>query len=244
MRYICDPHIIPTVVPKELTDIAACAERYSTYADSLHVDIADGKFAPNTTWPLVADSQLSELDGLRERFKSSSPVSLEAHLMTQSPKELGARFARAGFVRVVGHIEAFADPVEAREAVEAWRRAGAREAGLAILIDTPLSALDGAAEACDVLLVMSIAEIGFQGKGFDDRALARVEELHAMYPDMTVAVDGGVSEATVEALVRAGANRMSVGAALSKSTDPAASFARILERAQKGCAPEGQVLSQ
>jgi len=86
--------------------------------------------------------------------------------------------------------------------------------------------------------MMSIARIGFQGQSFDERVLTRVEELHAKYPDLLVSVDGGVTEATVESLVRAGANRMTVGAALSRSADPAATYASILDRAMKGCAPQ------
>ena len=54
---------------------------------------------------------------------------------------------------------------------------------------------------------------------------------------LMVAVDGGVSEASVEELVRAGANRLIIGHALADSSNPAKTYMQILERAQKGCAP-------
>ena len=84
---------------------------------------------------------------------------------------------------------------------------------------------------------MSIGKIGAQGQPFDESVFSRIEELHATYPDMMVAVDGGVAESNVEALTRAGANRLCVGSAISKAEDPAAAYAAIHARAMKGCAP-------
>jgi 3-keto-L-gulonate-6-phosphate decarboxylase len=52
-----------------------------------------------------------------------------------------------------------------------------------------------------------------------------------------VAIDGGITEATVETLVRAGANRLCVGAAIASSADPARAYANIHERAMRGCQP-------
>jgi len=233
MKYLCDPHVIPTVVPRDLDHLLSYAAFVATFSDSLHVDIDDGQFAPSTTWPLSDPQQLAELDTL------SLPPQLayEAHLMTANPADLGVRFAHAGFSRIVMHREPFGTPAEARAALDECRAAGAREAGLALLLETPLSLLEEVAPACDFVHLLSVARIGEQGQPFDESTLSRVEELHALYPDLMVSIDGGVTEATVEQLVRAGANRLAVGAAISTSEDPASAFARIHERAMRGCAP-------
>lgn len=237
MKYLCDPHIIPTLIPEGLSDIESYARECAVYASWLHVDIADGIFTRNTSWPFAPGTLPEEIESFAANVQLPPDMRLEAHLMTAEPGRLGERFAHAGFKHIIGHIEAFADAEEARSALDLWRAAGAEEAGIAIKLDTPVSAIADLIDACDVLHVMSIAEIGYQGKSFDERALTRVEELHATYPDLLVSVDGGVSEATVEALVRAGANRMTVGAALSTSTEPAATYVRIHERAMRGCLP-------
>lgn len=241
MRYICDPHVIPTVVPRDFAEIKAYAERCSEYTDSLHIDVTDGAFASSVTWPLANPNQAQEVAAFSRII--GFPLKLEAHLMVQSPENLGSQFAQAGFQTVIGHIEAFEDAAHARQALERWKKSGAQEVGIAILLETPLEILDEAIPSCDLVHMMSIAKIGSQGQNFDDRVLTRVEELHAKYPDLLVSVDGGVTEATVESLVRAGANRMTVGAALSRSTEPAATYARILERAMKGCAPRESLQS-
>lgn len=158
--------------------------------------------------------------------------------MTAEPRELGEALIRAGARRVLAHVEAFTSVEDARTTLAAWRSAGAQEVGLALKIDTPLKAISELADTCDVVQLMSIAEIGAQGKPFDERALSRVEELHAQFPEMMVAVDGGVSEATVEALVRAGANRLIVGRALAASGEPQKTYAAIHARAMQGCYPQ------
>lgn len=238
MRYICDPHVIPAVMPNVLAQFSAFVDDASEYSTWVHLDVGDGRFAPTVQWPLVDDAQKEEFAAMvRGEAKLPQRANVEAHLMTEDPKELGELFAHASVKRIIAHLEAFPSAEAAQKALSAWRDAGALEVGLALLINTPISKLEGLAEKCDVIQVMSISEIGHQGKAFDERALSRVEEIHAAYPDMMVAVDGGVSEATVEALVRAGANRLIVGGALAKSSRPALVYAQILERAMQGCQP-------
>ncbi len=237
MKYLCDPHVIPTVVPRDIGQIESYAAFVAEYADWLHVDIDDGQFEFETTWPFRQPLQLEELDRFQSMVSIPEKLSLEVHLMTLNPGDLGERFARAGFKRITAHREAFADDEAARGALVAYRAAGAQEAGLAFKIDTPLSVISNVIEVCDFVHLMSIADIGSQGQAFDERALSRVEELHAEYPELMVSVDGGVTEATVEDLVRAGANRLLVGHALSESEHPAKTYAHIHERAMRGCVP-------
>jgi ribulose-phosphate 3-epimerase len=231
MRYICDPHIIPSVVPADLSSIEAAVER-AAYAHALHIDIADGRFAQNSTWP----SSLGEIGGLRGITQRLARMAFTAHLMVQDPREIGLALIAAGVTNIVAHTESFAAPQAASQTLAAWRSAGAAEVGIALKIDTPLSVLEGI-EGYDVVQLMSIDKIGQQGEPFDDRILSRVEEFHAEHPDTLVAIDGGVSEANIEALVRAGANRLVVGHVLSESDNPERVFSDMLERAMRGCAP-------
>jgi ribulose-phosphate 3-epimerase len=231
MRYICDPHIVPSVVPADLSAIEAAAGR-SVYANALHIDIVDGDFAHPPTWP----ASLSEISAIESLVTHSKRMRFTAHLMVRNPLAFGEALARAGVHSIIGHREAFAAPSEATAALAAWKDAGASEVGIALKIDTPLSALEGI-EGYDAVQLMSIDQIGQQGEPFDDRILSRVEEFHAEHPDTLVAIDGGVSEANIEALVRAGANRLVVGHVLSESDNPERVFSDMLERAMRGCAP-------
>lgn len=238
MKYLCDPHVLPTnTCPPDITEMERRTSEFLEFATDVQLDIADGVFAPVVSWPYRA----GQLDRLEQAPLTQLPfadrLAYEVHMMVQHPAKIGETLVHMGARRLLPHIEALSDAVAARAMFASWRAAGAREIGLSILIDTPLEAIDEIVADIDVVQVMSIAKIGAQGEPFDDRALQRVEELHAKYPNLMVAVDGGISEANIDSLVRAGANRLCVGSAISKAENPALAFARIHERAMLGCAP-------
>src|SRR6185503_8033677 len=123
--------IVPTVVPRTLNDIEAVAQRFRGVAPMIQIDVTDGLFAPGGTWLPGLEGQLPELDYMN----------YEAHLMTEEPRDLGERFIRMGAWRIIGHVEALGNDEEAQHTLEAWRAMGAKEVGVAILIDTPIERL-------------------------------------------------------------------------------------------------------
>jgi len=208
--------IIPTVVPKSLDDVARARKRYP-FAASLHVDIADGVFAPNTTWTV----------GPVEKLPDAGAANYEVHLMVQNPLQAGLSFARAGARRIIGHVEAFDHAERAQEAFDMWQKAGAKEVGIAILLETPLEELTFYVGLCDFVHMMTIASIGKQGIPFDQRSVERVTTLHKRYPHVTISVDGGENARTIEKLTEAGATRFCVGSVLAKARNPEKEFARL-----------------
>lgn len=211
--------IFPTVVPASLEDVEKVATTNAHFANVVHIDAADGRFAPNTTW-----MPEGETFAVRDGFV------YEAHMMVADPLNCGLKFIVAGAQRVLGHIEAMKE--NAGDIMAAWKRAGASEVGLGILMDTPLEVLDPYVGQVHVVQMMTISKIGVQGLPFDERAPARVAELHARYPDLLIAVDGGVNEKTIGPLTTAGARRFCAGSVLSKSSDPASTYRQLLALAE------------
>ena len=211
--------IIPTVVPHSFEDVRAAAAR-NPFARSLHVDFADGLFTPNTTWFPTSKRNLA-IDG----------VTLEAHLMVKEPREMGMLLAASGFARIIGHIEAMDEDVEAT--LSAWRGSGAREVGLGVLFATHLEAIYPYIPKCDVIQMMSIRSIGVQGIPYESSAPDRIALLHREYPELLIADDGGVSEANIAELAKAGVRRFCVGSALSKASEPEAVYKRLHTLAQE-----------
>ena len=152
--------------------------------------------------------------------------------MVEEPLDIGTRFAEAGAHRIIGHVEAFEDEDHVHSALRAWRHEGAREVGLGILLHTPLEVLGHHVLAMDVVQMMTIPSIGRQGIPYDDKAPARVRELHEQYPDLLISVDGGVSLQNVAELSRAGASRFCAGSAIAKASDPAAAYAKLKSLAE------------
>ncbi len=233
-RAVCAPEIIPALLSSELSGLVARASECAALSAWMQVDVVDGAFASPASWPFAGEAEEGEVADVLSRLPQSARY--EAHLMANDPEVLAGNLMRAGFSRIVFHIESFSDVEAARAALGAARAHGA-EAGVAINLDTPLSSIDTLVDICDVVQVMSIASIGKQGQLFDDRALPRIEELRAEYPALTIAVDGGITEANVEEIVRAGADRLIVGSSLFEQDDVARTYARLLSRAQAGCAP-------
>ena len=213
--------IIPTIVPASSADISEWSEKFAEFAPWIQIDAGDGVFVSNKTW----------FPPQTYTFPLSDKVAYEAHLMVQSPREIGMQFIRSGCRRMIGHAEVFSTADEAHGVLDAWKGQGA-EAGLAPLIDTPLEVVEPPVSVCDVVLLMAIATLGKQGAAFDQRIYTRVRELHAKHPDLTIAIDGGVSLQNIRALVEAGASRFSVGSAISRSPDPAVAYADLVMLAE------------
>lgn len=205
--------IIPTVVPKSSDAIAELASRFEGVAPTLHIDATDGDFAFPTTWLPAAGAKLPQFDGI-----------YEAHVMVRDARRHGEMFARAGAWRIIAHAESLGTADEARRTIDLWRVCGAKESGAALLLGSPIDALEKIAPLVDCIHVMTIAKVGAQGAKFDERAVQRVRDVHARFPLVTISVDGGVNETNIAELSQAGATRFCVGAALTQATDPLAQY--------------------
>lgn len=222
--------IIPTnTCPPNLAELSKRSAVFAKFAPWVQLDIDDGVFAPEISWP-YQNGQWSELEEMAvkaQTLPSSDVLKYEAHLMVEDPFHIGELMARVGCVRLLAHVETLENEKSAKDAFLAWKSAGAKEVGLAILIDTPLFALHALIPFCDSVQIMSIAKLGYQGAQFDTRSIDRIKELHATYPDLIISVDGGVSEANIAELVRIGARRFGVGSAISRSADPASAYLNL-----------------
>jgi ribulose-phosphate 3-epimerase len=220
--------IIPTnTCPQDIGELSRRTEFFASFAPVVQLDISDGLFSPVTSWPYSGGQQEELLAMQQKGLPHKEKISYEIHLMVQEAREIGIQLAQGGASRVIGHIESFADTDAAHGALDAWRQNGAIEAGLALLMHTPLEVLDPLVAASDVVQLMTIPRIGAQGAPFAEGAIERVEELHARYPKTLIEVDGGISDANIAALARAGARRFGVGSAISKASDPKAAYERL-----------------
>lgn len=213
--------IVPTVVPQSLNDVVKAHARYS-FSNALHLDFADGEFAPHTTW---------RPDG-KQKFLHAESVSYEAHLMVSRPEEWINECVDAGLLCVIVHAEAFLDPNEAQKMIGAFREGGVTEIGLGLLFETPFEVVEPLVSVCDFLHLMTIESIGTQGMPYAEGAPARVAECHAWFPDKTISVDGGLSHENIAELAHAGARRFCVGSALANADNPAVVYKALRESAE------------
>jgi len=217
--------VMPGIMPKSFSDLENLSQSVSSFAQWVQLDVMDGLFVPEKSWPYIGGTPAGEV----RKNPLPESVSFEIHLMVKNPKEVGIAFAESGARRIIPHIEVFDEPEDAIEALSEYTDAGAEEVGISLLLDTPIASIEPLLfeGSVDIVQVMGIAEIGFQGHKFEDRTLERISRLRGDHPDLIISVDGGVSKENAGALIEAGANRLVSGSAVLKSDDPALSAKEI-----------------
>ncbi len=210
--------IIPALMPQSEKGISGAAEMFSELVKTVQLDIMDGVFVPETTWPYEKGSDEVAvppeiLDG---------PLQFEIDLMVARPENELIKWSTAGATRLIAHIESIEDFDRFWEEAD-WVRMGAIdkqiEIGLALDIETPNTDLDPYIDKIDFIQCMGIAKIGYQGEAFDERVLEKISDLRQHYPDTIISVDGGVNLETAGRLKEAGATRLVSGSAILNSKD-------------------------
>ncbi|MDG1838519.1 MAG: ribulose-phosphate 3-epimerase [Phycisphaerales bacterium] len=183
-------------------------------ADSLHIDVMDGHFAPNLSMgPAVCSS-------LRSHFPETQ---LDVHLMVEQPGEFVTPFVDAGADHLTFHIETEID----HRSLAAEIHAAGCTAGLAVNPDTPVDGMLELADAFDLLLVMSVHP-GYSGQAFIEGVLQKVATLRSACGDgVWIQMDGGVSPSTAPACREAGCNQLVSASAIFGSSDYSAAVAAI-----------------
>ncbi len=177
--------------------------RIEGFADGVHVDFADGNFAP------------TQLLGLDESWRSEHVIT-HVHVMFQDPLPHVAELVSFEPDLVIVHAES--DNV--RRSLEQLREAGVRT-GVALLPETELQELQDLdlGDLFDHVLVFA-GHLGHQGGTADLQQLDKVRALRANYPDVEIGWDGGVSIENVQEIAAAGVDVLNVGGAIKNADDP------------------------
>jgi ribulose-phosphate 3-epimerase len=185
----------------DLCNLARDLERIGPHADMLHIDVADGVFAPAFLFfpDLVAAM----------RARSAAPI--HVHLMVDDAILLGQveQFADAGADLISVHAEC-------RNAQDAVRLIASRGvlAGVVLRVETPLEAALPLTPEVSMVTLLGTA-IGVKGQGLSETAPARIAAMRRMVAAqarrLIVAADGGIRENTVPKLVASGAQTVVLG---------------------------------
>jgi ribulose-phosphate 3-epimerase len=197
--------ITPSILSADLRHLQEEIASIEPYADWLQIDVMDGRFVPNTTFPIET------VRGIETRLP------LDIHLMVEDPVRYAAEFLTLQPKNITFHAEVVKDTNSRRALIEAIREGGAT-AGIAINPPTPLSSIDDILGKVDLLLVMSVNP-GFGGQGFIDSVLSKVREARKRFPKLMIQMDGGIDARTAPLCVRAGANNLVAGSFIFHAAD-------------------------
>lgn len=226
--------VIPAILPKDLDELRDKMAQVSGIAPIVQIDICDGKFVPNNTWPYVKGGmdEFTAIKAEEEGFPFWDSLDFEVDLMVRHPEEVVHDWVMAGAKRLVLHIESAPNILETIEKLRgeygtAKDEAFGLEIGVALDIQTPnsevyeiLDMIDQDGDSIiDFVQFMGIDNVGFQGQEFDDRVLEKISDLRDMYPNIHISVDGGVNFDNAADLISAGATRLISGSAIFETGD-------------------------
>lgn len=217
--YKLEIEIIPGILEKDWSEIEKKIELVKPFAKKIHIDILDGKFAPNKTF----------LDP--EPFKKyTKDITFELHMMVDNPIEYLEAWAAAGFTRFIGQIEKMPDIP--RFVAEAQLLG---EVGLALDTQTSVGEFpeDVDIEDLDFAFVMTV-KAGFSNQAFIPEMLEKVKQIRQKSQFIPIEIDGGVNDANIVMAKQAGVTRF-VSTGFIFKEDPKKQF-EIL----KGLLTEGE----
>ena len=185
----------------DLIRLADDLVRIAPHADILHIDVADGYFAPAFLF----------FPDLVARMRSQTDLPIHVHLMVSDPVLLSQidQFAEAGADLISLHVE----NANAGDGLDRIAAHGLK-AGMVLRVETPVAKAAPWLHRLDMLTLLGTA-IGVKGQGLDPSATERLQEagrrIAATGRRIVLAADGGIRDTTVPLLRAAGAETVVMG---------------------------------
>lgn len=208
--------IIPAILPMTFSEVEDNVALIHGFVKTVQIDICDGQFVPNATWPYRKhDNTFDQIIKEEVGLPNWEDLNYEFDLMVNRPEEVVEDWVQAGATRIILHAESKGDLNGAIDML-----AGRLEVGLALNEDTPISTLAAYEGRISSVQLMGIDRIGFQHQPFDAHVIGRVKEVRLKFPGLAISVDGGVSLENAQALIDAGCDRLVVGSAIFSADNP------------------------
>lgn len=208
--------IIPACMPEDFDDILDVAESVVGNVKTIQLDIMDGKYVPEKTWPFFRENDRYLNDLIKEKIGLPiwENINYELDLMVERPELNLDTWLHVGASRVIFHYKSVFDWELIKNidfAIHDFVQFGVAVTIHDIIEDIFPLIDDG---VVDFVQVMGISQIGYMGEPFDYGSIDIIKALRDRYPDLIISIDGGVSEDTIPLLRDAGAMRFVSGSSI------------------------------
>lgn len=207
--------IIPTILTDNKQDFREQVERINVFTRRVQIDVSDGTLAPsvsldvtNVWWPKNWQADL--------------------HLMAARPSESLDTILKLNPSLCILHAEASEDLLP----IFAKLKEADIKVGVALLPSTFPGSVKHYIDAADHVLIFA-GQLGVQGSPADLMQMEKIPLIRNMKPELEIGWDGGANMTNVRALAHADLDVINVGAAISKSADPAQAFQELVAEIDK-----------
>ena len=204
------PIIAPSLLSANFLNLRSdCDMLNASEADWYHLDVMDGRFAPNISFgPMLV-----------EFFRKATHKTCDVHLMIEEPEKYAEAFKKAGADILTVHVEACR---HLHRNIQQIKGLGMK-AGVALNPHTPVNSLADILADIDLVCMMSVNP-GFGGQTFIPQTINKIRELKAMIMQggnqVLIEIDGGVTLANAASIIEAGADVLVAGNTVFKSSNP------------------------
>jgi ribulose-phosphate 3-epimerase len=216
--------IIPAILPQSLGEIHSKLEQVRAFAKTVQIDLVDGVYAPNTTWPFTTQ------EALPKKTLSEDTV-LQFDCMLVKPQDQVLSCIELGGRELIVHATSEGSSSAVVFLQQMRNDRPPVRVGVALLSTATTEDLKPFEGLFDFVQVMGIERVGFQGQPFSSQSLSLVQKVRETYPELPVQVDGAVSMENVRALCDAGATELVVGSAVFSAENSHEAIAALTKAA-------------
>ncbi len=201
--------LVPTLMTDDKQVYRNLVETFNTFTRRVQIDVTDDEFTPNRTLDITNVWWPNEWQA-------------DLHFMALYPSKYIDTIIRLHPSLCILHAEANEDltPTFAK-----LKEAGIKT-GLALLPQTYPGNVKPYLETIDHVLIFA-GKLGQQGVGSDLMQMEKIPLIRELRPTVEIGWDGGANMSNIRALSHAGIDVINVGAAISKSENPAAAFSTL-----------------
>ncbi|WP_305767767.1 ribulose-phosphate 3-epimerase [Candidatus Epulonipiscium viviparus] len=193
-------HLAPSILAADFSNLGQdIATAQNAGVQYFHLDVMDGHFVPNISFGTpVIQSIAPHIYGI-----------MDIHLMVTNPEKYIEEYIQLGANIITVHYETC---THLNRIIDMIKQGGA-QAGVSINPATPVAALVDIVHCVDMILVMSVNP-GFGGQSFIPHTLKKIRQVREMAPNVLIEVDGGITLANVNEVIKAGANLIVAGSSV------------------------------
>ena len=201
--------ICPTVTAATPHEFRQQMERISSFAERIHIDLADGVFT---------DNKLIDLDlvwwpaGLRA----------DLHLMYETIRPYTTHIVKLKPHMVIVQAESMGNFYEVTRPL---KKAGIK-VGVAVLAHTSIETIRPALQDIDHVLVFS-GNLGHFGGKADLELLSKVQQVLAINAEVEIGWDGGINIENAKQLFDGGVEVFNTGGAIQRAAHPQKAYATL-----------------